>query len=282
MSLAIQTQAKPSAEIQRLLRAQVDIATNALATLSREKGVHAARKACKRGRAILRIARSGLSEARYAELARAFRDAARWIAPIRDADVMQKTAKLAGVTPPPRFEEEEGRHRVVACQIMLRELGEDLDARPVKPSRKDLIQGFVRGYTKARRQLKWIMSDPEAENVHEWRKAVKYHFFHLQMMEDVYPAVFKGLAASADILQETLGDHHDLSVLRPLVVEPQAIHVLLVREAELAELAIARGRQQLALSPAVIDVWLRELWGLRTRAPLAVPRPAPLVLAEEE
>lgn len=278
MSLAIRTRKKPRAEIQRLLREQVDAAIDALVSLDRERGVHAARKACKRGRAILRLAQSGLPAERYASLATQFRDAARWLAPIRDADVMQATARIAGVEPPPRFDEDEGLHRVMAARILLRELGQDLDADPVKPKKKHLIEGFTRGYAKARRQLDWVSREPEPENVHEWRKSVKHHFFHLQMMTDVFPGLFGGLAASADRLQETLGDHHDLSVLRPLLTDPRAVHGLRVREATLAEAAISAGRLQFSLHPDFLDAWLRHLWKLRTHAPVQVPRPAPLVL----
>lgn len=278
MTLAIQTDQKPGAEIQRLLREQVDEAVDALIQLDREQGVHAARKACKRGRAILRLARSGMPAARYASLKDRFRDAARWIAPIRDADAMQKTAALAGVQPPPRFDEDEGLHRVMAARIMLRELGQDLDATPVKPKKKHLIAGFTRGYARARRQLSGVIRDPDADTVHEWRKSVKYHFFHLQMVAGIFPGVLDSLAASADALQETLGDHHDLSVLRPLITDPVALHEILTREAVLAEQAIAAGQLQFSLRPDVFEAWIRQLWALRTRAPVTIPRPAPPAL----
>ncbi|MFT4976510.1 MAG: CHAD domain-containing protein [Myxococcota bacterium] len=265
MSFTIALSVESGVEIQRLLVEQLDEAIVALEDSDRESGVHTARKACKRGRGVLLLARSGLGR-RYTVLQHGFRDAARLLGPIRDGDVMQQTAQLAGASAPPRVGEEDGQHRIASARAMLAAQREALAEAPVSASRKDLIRGAVRGYKRACAGLRAVEKAAEAERLHEWRKAVKHHFYHLQLLHDLFPPVFLALATEADGLQELLGSHHDLSVLRALLTDEVAIAALAAREEAMAVQALGVGEVLFALPARSLRVWLVQLWGLRARS----------------
>lgn len=56
------------------------------------------------------------------------------------------------------------------------------------------------------------------EGLHDWRKRIKYHWMHLQLLRDVWPAPVKARLKDAKTLSDTIGDDHDLVVLRDLVI----------------------------------------------------------------
>jgi hypothetical protein len=45
------------------------------------------------------------------------------------------------------------------------------------------------------------------------RKRVKDHWYQARLIAPAWPEIFKPILATADLLGETLGQHHDLSVL---------------------------------------------------------------------
>ncbi len=52
------------------------------------------------------------------------------------------------------------------------------------------------------------------EEFHDWRKFVKYHFYHTRLLAGVYGKAARKRAKDANELEELLGQHHDLAVLR--------------------------------------------------------------------
>ena len=59
---------------------------------------------------------------------------------------------------------------------------------------------------------------PDAEELHELRKRVKDHWYHVRLLREVWPPVLTAWAAEAHVLAEQLGDDHDLSVLAAVAV----------------------------------------------------------------
>ena len=57
-----------------------------------------------------------------------------------------------------------------------------------------------------------------AEAYHDWRKRVKYLWYQVQVLQNIWPAGMKSLSDELDQLGELLGDHHDLSMLRSTVL----------------------------------------------------------------
>jgi CHAD domain-containing protein len=50
--------------------------------------------------------------------------------------------------------------------------------------------------------------------MHEWRKQVKYHWYHARLLRDIWPGPLEAHIEAANVLGERLGDHHDLAALR--------------------------------------------------------------------
>jgi CHAD domain len=74
--------------------------------------------------------------------------------------------------------------------------------------------GFTSAYGRGRKALALVKDfDGEKEAVHEWRKRAKDLWYHLRILEPVWPEVLGPLAAQAHGLSDLLGDHHDLAVL---------------------------------------------------------------------
>src|SRR5262249_12296738 len=82
--------------------------------------------------------------------------------------------------------------------------------------------GFERTYRQARRTLAAAYEAPTPERFHEWRKNVKYHWYHTRLLTPLWERTVAGRVAAASTLGELLGLHHDLAVLRTTLV-PQGM-----------------------------------------------------------
>ena len=76
-----------------------------------------------------------------------------------------------------------------------------------------LEDGLRESYARGRRALEQLESDPHAEELHELRKRVKDHWYHLRLLRDTWPRVADALIDEAHALADDLGDDHDLWVL---------------------------------------------------------------------
>ena len=78
-----------------------------------------------------------------------------------------------------------------------------------------LRSGFRRTYRDARRRLQRALSSPTPAAIHDLRKAVKAHQYHLQFLESAWPALMAPRRDALSDLGELLGQHHDLALLVP-------------------------------------------------------------------
>lgn len=76
-----------------------------------------------------------------------------------------------------------------------------------------LDPGLRRGYSLCRKAMRtaYEASDPAA--FHELRKRVKYHAYHLRLLQSARERPMKALSQEAGRLADLLGKDHDLSVL---------------------------------------------------------------------
>ncbi len=79
--------------------------------------------------------------------------------------------------------------------------------------RKALFPGLSKTYGAARDAMERARETRAAEDFHDWRKHVKYHFYHAQILAPIWPEAMKAHIAAAESLGELLGRHHDLVVL---------------------------------------------------------------------
>lgn len=230
MSYRIRPDDPLHANVRRVLGQQIDRARRDLAADDLVEAVHQFRKRCKKIRAVLRLARPALGKQFKAENDR-FRDMARRVAAARDAQVLGETFdRLLDA----HDDEIDRRHYVSArpaagqqtdmglpSEGVLAELDAGLvDARAALAHYRFSAEGFeviaeglARTYGRARTAMKQALAQPSADAFHEWRKRVKYHRHHCDLLRDLWPRPMKTRASELQRLADMLGDEHDLAVL---------------------------------------------------------------------
>lgn len=262
------------AEIRALLVAGTDGALAALRAGDRARGVHQARRACRRCRDALWLIRSDLHTSAWRPLDVAWRGAARRLGPLRDADVLPTTvAAVAGDLPglvwARRPAPDDAEQRVARAREDLLRARAALDGLPADElHRSAVIAGFRRSWREARRAMTEAAGARDPEIVHDWRKAVKRLVHHAQLLAPLWPAVGGALVDELDALQDVLGAHHDLAVVahaldRDHTAPGPAAALdarLTARAAALEAEAIRRGRVALATRPRALAEILGSLW----------------------
>jgi CHAD domain-containing protein len=221
-------------EVRRVARGRIDHALDELrgdSGSSREDAVHEARKDMKKLRALLRLVRGELGDRVYAAENACFRDTARELAGLRDADVMLSTlgdleeryGELPGRASRlrPALVAHRFRMSAEALTPAAQAAAQTLDAARERvadwPLETDDFEAFEDGlrrtYRRARRDFRTAHKRATAEHMHAWRKRVKDHWYHLTLLEEIWTPVMSSLADEAHELSDLLGDEHDLSVL---------------------------------------------------------------------
>jgi CHAD domain-containing protein len=244
-------------------------ASTSLELLNRKKlsdaEVHAARKELKKARATLRLLRAGLSERVYKRENAALRDAARPLSAVRDGRVMLETldeliedygaparaVPLEAFRRSLRRERRKARGEITPAKIQrsrrsLRQLGERAARWRIADRGWPIIgAGLKRIYNNGRKAMATAQSSRSMEDLHEWRKQVKYLWHQLQVLDPMWPGLIGELADQAHKLANYLGDDHDFAVLRGKVLAHQdAFPEPAAREALLALVDRCRDRLQ--------------------------------------
>jgi CHAD domain-containing protein len=202
--------------------------------LSDAEKVHQLRKRCKKLRGLIRLVRPGFEKV-YQQENVWFRDTARALSTLRDSKTIIDaldglTEHFADEVNPSVFEAI--RRELVARREQLPEEESDLSQRLETArermqqardrigdwnggiDRKALAAGLTKTYERCRRDLKQARTSPTPEALHEWRKRVKYHWYHIRLLENAWPELFVAVGEVAKQVSDQLGDDHDLAVLR--------------------------------------------------------------------
>lgn len=217
---------------EQIVRARDTLADPAMTA---EKRVHEARKRFKETRALIRLVRGPLGE-QFAHENAWFRDAGRDLAAARDADAMIEALEKLEL---PRTVARRAR-KVLDTQRTAHPPLEPVIANVVDqlvvaqgrlglwPAFEDSFDtigpGLVRAYRAGRKRPK---------DLHEWRKVVKEHWYHVQLLRPLWPELMKAYAEALSELSHALGDHHDLHVLRGIVELPAVHEAIDARQREL-------------------------------------------------
>jgi CHAD domain-containing protein len=250
-----------TAAIPRLMNEQIARARDHLA----EEDVHGARKRFKETRALLRLIREPLGEQFAIENAW-FRDAGRDLAAVRDADAMlealEKLELPRGVRTKVKRALKKTRTHAPIDGLIANTLEQLVIAQarialwsPMEDSFDTITAGLQRTYRDGRRAMKAAQS-PEA--LHEWRKFVKTHWYHVQLLRDVWQPLMKAHANVLDELSHALGDHHDLHVLGEHA--PALLDAIAARQQELEKQAFALGARIYAERPSAFVTRMRKWW----------------------
>lgn len=242
--------------LRRLSVDQCQVALDGLTDSSADvdAGIHEARKAMKRIRAILRLVRPQVGERIYHYENRTLRDAARLVAPARDAVVCVETltslqSRFEGVLDDDVFEDlagaldqraarirrevVDGRGAVDSLVSTLQRTRVRFAAWPVDPDEAGAYGGGIPNrfgsvegglaatYRRGRKEMRRAYRSPTTSNFHEWRKRVKYLRHQMEVLEPLWPGVIAGTAGALDHLGDLLGDEHDLAdLLGVLTIDP--------------------------------------------------------------
>jgi CHAD domain-containing protein len=247
-------QGKPSFHIQkreaigtgfaRAIGEQLRAASDQLQSSGKAIGeaVHEARKALKKSRALLRLIGPALGD-EYAALNVKLRDAGRSLSALRDAEALAETAQ--------RLRQQS--HKKAATQVLdeahrrlveqkrhilnqLQESGElaklahdleelagrvtGLSLRRVNPSM--IAEGVAETVRRGRKAFGVAQKSRDSGDFHEWRKRAKDLRYQVSFLRRLWPHVFEGYAESARELEQSLGEDHNLSVLRGIVAADSA------------------------------------------------------------
>jgi CHAD domain-containing protein len=237
MAYKLKRKEKIRAAIKRISREQLGKALRELRDeeMDLDEKVHQVRKRMKKMRGLLRIARGVLGDTYKRENA-FFRDAARGLSSLRDAGAVLETIdKLAE-----RFESEKKDRKLleIARKGLVNERDEligfgctagHLVAGTISALEQALKRvedwqleedgfcamrpGLKRTYKRGRKAMEAAYSDPSPEAFHEWRKRVKYHWYHARLLSPVWPGIMENYGNTVKLVADLLGDNHDLDVL---------------------------------------------------------------------
>jgi hypothetical protein len=293
MAYRVKIGARLDKDIRRLLATQTGRAIGYLSGAIDQGGssIHATRKALKRCRSILRLARQGLTAKTFATHDRAFRDIARLLSHDRDREVMTETlrllaAKSAGddkaallaaldelntinLNGVAHLAAEDAIARAMA---LLQAQDRAIHRLNVKKARIDtLADGFATTYAEGRKALKAAYRINDDEAFHTFRKALQHHWRHCQLLLPAWPDLMNVRISTARDLSQLIGNDHDLSLVIAHFKTPAAsalsegirARIVAAAKAEQAQLRAEvkpLARRLYALDPADMERLIVRLW----------------------
>jgi len=288
MTYAIEQGERIAEAIPRIILERIAAATEQLSdeASAPEDRVHDARKRFKEIRAALRLIREPLGEHFEQENAW-FRELGHELALLRDTDAIIEavdalTDRAEG------FHERRVirsvRRRLHLARRQSRQLGtsppidEVVNQLPIAKARVTLwpplpdlfstiAPGLHRTYGDGRRAFHQAHENPSPERLHEWRKRVKDHWYHAQILRHADPSFMKPYREQLEQLSAALGDRHDLDVLRSRVAptldsrdEKVLAAILDRRSAELTGTALILGNAMYSDRPRVRLTQIESAW----------------------
>lgn len=244
MSYTLKPEESLSMGIKRIILEQIAQAIESLEDPpegDRDEGVHDARKRFKKIRAALRLVRDEIGEEVYKRENVCYRDAGRRLSAARDSYVQIETlddlrSYFSDELAEDAFEEVRqrlmGRYERITRRILEQEeaMGEvvatlktarrRVESLPIeKEGVSAFSDGLKRVYKRGYKGLGRARDEPLGENFHEWRKRVKYLWYHTRILEPIWPEMLEVLADYVHDLSDYLGLEHDLYELRELLRE---------------------------------------------------------------
>ena len=274
---------------QLLSRAEAELRST---KIDDKKRVHQLRKRMKKLRGLVRLVRPAFKP--YRSENAAFRDASRHLSELRDADVLIATYDAVSASLPPGtdrrpyapirrvltwrskaiWSDADLADRFAAYAAAATEAGTRLpDWTLPNAGFKGAAGGLEKTYRRARTAMAAAKRDRSEPVMHEWRKRVKYHWYHARLLTPMAPEVIGPHSVRAGELSELLGDHHDLAVLDHTLdavgERSQAADIAGFRRAlhalqdQLAADAFDLGRDVLGTGPRKLVARWRPYWKTR-------------------
>lgn len=242
MAYHLQPQESVSAGIKRITYEQIDKAIDRLTTESdhdRGEAIHDARKSFKQLRAVVRLVRDEIGKSAYHRENACFRDAGRLLSEARDAQVRIETLDaltqhFADSVTPEAFSNIRRvlqEYRDSADETLMNDDDAICSAVDLIKTARDRVAdwkiksnqwpalegGLKRVYKRGYLAYQTVQDQPTVENLHEWRKRVKYLWYHLKIICPIWPDMLGELSDQLHHLANYLGDDHDLAILRQFI-----------------------------------------------------------------
>ena len=286
----------PAAEVRKVARQGLDKAIESLSVppAERGEGVHQARKRFKELRALLRLVRKPLG-AEFQRENRHLRDLGRELAESRDATAMLESWDALALRYPEPFNEagfKQARRRLQGRATHAESGVADIDTRiarvidelqaaqscidswPLHAKGFDLFAGGIkRTYADGCAELARARLDLSDEQLHQWRKRVKDHWYQTRLLAPSWPKLMELRSDSLKKLADLLGDDHDLALMHQLMqAQPELfgdnatqerLGVLIARRrSELQSAALRQGDSLYQEAPeALLARWARYWHG---------------------
>lgn len=235
MSYKFETTESIQKNLRSVATEELDGCLQALETMDIHEAVHDIRKRLKKLRALARLLRDEMGEENYKSINIYFRDLGQELSPIRDLTAHMETMEAIraryGKYVYVRFfnninrELEKERDKMEAA--LRKEKFFDHIRKKLEKARNELVDWPVnandilvilpsikRVYKRGRKALKNSSKNPGKEIFHEWRKRVKYLWYQVLLLQDLWPDLFSTWESEIHELANYLGVDHDLMVLR--------------------------------------------------------------------
>lgn len=198
------------------------------------ENIHQARLCFKRMRSYLRLGRSGIGKQLYQEYNVFYRDQSRALSQLRDLTAIAETLKGFIKTRRTKSAKSFLNHFKNSLVLQRRQQLDNIIESNIKADVIKALQvrseeitkweftadadevfssGAKRIYERGMRLFHLTQTNPDDHNMHEWRKQVKYFWYHLVVLTPVWSEIMVVWAKEVQNLSQLLGKHHDLVLL---------------------------------------------------------------------
>jgi CHAD domain-containing protein len=246
MSYRLEAEETLSDGLKRILHEQTDKALDSLRSLepNLDEAIHDARKRFKKCRAVVRLVRDEIGEDIYKRENIAYRDAGRALSDLRDAYSSMETldAVLGAMDNADADDIQDAAERIReqlqhiydearaavdqdnAIETVISDIEaaqERIDDLPIDHEDYSAIDdGLKRVYKRGVKRMADAYDQtgyPDIEKFHEWRKRVKYLWYHTRILENIWADVLDELGDEIHQLSDYLGDAHDIAELYEVI-----------------------------------------------------------------
>lgn len=230
--------------LNRVTLDQLQYARRALKQLPIDVGVHEARKATRRVRALLLLVRRFIGDGVYQPDSQKLREVARKLGPARDAAVLRRTFDALAAQPGTGLGtgvfDDFRQHLATRERLLESEVDEAVRGgtlgfldqnsrwvpstvgsyanRPAIPDTFDAISpGIKQVYRRGRKRMDAALANPSIMAFHLWRNSVRYLRYQIDLISGSSTYLASEVAPSLAELAVGLGTEHDLAVLSELV-----------------------------------------------------------------
>lgn len=225
--------------IKRISLEQIDLAHERLSlkTRNRDRAVHEARVCFKKIRAVLRLVYGELGRDIFKLENKEYRDAGRQLSKARDTAVVAGTLEelvrhfnkqlvdpdiktLRKRLRRAKAEQHIDKKQTLQVAEALSSARQRVETWPIDDDGFSSMRvGLQRVYKRGRAGFELARAERATENLHEWRKQVKYLWYQVCVLNPMWPKPLDVLAHELSKLADYLSEDHDLALLSRTAIE---------------------------------------------------------------